>query len=106
MKKFFIGIAVLLAAAVVAVCTLDVGTGWIARKGAEYVANTYNLGVSIGSAKGNPVRGYTFNDIELTRDGASLIKAGKIFVDPALLKLITGNVALDWVELGDIKDSL
>lgn len=106
MKKFFIGIAVLLAAAIVAVCTLDVGTGWIARKGAEYVANTYNLGVSIGGAKGNPVKGYTFNDIELTRDGTSLIKAGKIFVDPALLKLITGNVALDWVELGDIKSTI
>ena len=106
MKKFFIGIAVLLAAAVVAVCTLDVGTGWIAQKGAEYVANTYNLGVSIGGAKGNPVKGYTFNDIELTRDGTSLIKAGKIFVDPALLKLITGNVALDWVELGDIKSTI
>lgn len=106
MKKFFIGIAVLLAAAVVAVCTLDVGTGWIAQKGAEYVANTYNLGVSIGGAQGNPVKGYTFNDIELTRDGTSLIKAGKIFVDPALLKLITGNVALDWVELGDIKSTI
>lgn len=106
MKKFFIGIAALLTAAVVAVCTLDVGTGWIAQKGAQYVANTYNLGVSIGGAKGNPVKGYTFNDIELTRDGASLIKAGKIFVDPAVLKLLTGNVALDWVELNDIKSTI
>ena len=106
MKKFFIGIAVLLAAAIVAVCTLDVGTGWLAQKGAEYVANTYNLGVSIGGAKGNPVKGYTFNDIELTRDGTSLIKAGKIFVDPALLKLLTGNVALDLVELGGIKSTI
>lgn len=106
MKKFFIGIAVLFIAAVVAVCTLDVGTGWIAQKGAEYVADTYNLGVSIGGAKGNPVKGYTFNDIELTRDGTSLLKAGKIFVDPALLKLVSGSVALDWVELGGIKSTI
>jgi hypothetical protein len=106
MKKFLIGIVVLLAVLVAAVCTLDVGTGWITQKGAEYVANTYNLGVSIGGAKGNPVKGYTFTDIELTQDNNSLIKAGKIFVDPALLKIIRGNIALDWVELSDIKSTI
>ncbi len=106
MKKFFIGIAVVLVAAIAAFCTLDIGTGWIAQKGAEYVAETYNLGVSIGGAKGNPVKGYTFTDIELTRDNASLIKAGKIFVDPALLKIVKGDIALDWVELGDISSTI
>ncbi|MGI6075311.1 MAG: hypothetical protein ACOYD9_02975 [Pyramidobacter sp.] len=106
MKKFLIGIFVLVAGAVIALCTLDIGTEWIARKGAEYVANTYNLGVSIGGARGNPVKGYTFTDLELTRDGASLIKAGKIFVDPALLAMIKGNFALDWVELSDIKSTV
>ena len=88
MKKFLISVAALIAVLVIAVCTLDIGTGWITQKGAEYVANTYNLGVSIGGAKGNPVKGYTFTDIELTQDNASLLKAGKIFVDPALLKIL------------------
>lgn len=106
MKKFLIGIFVLIAGAVIALCTLDIGTEWIARKGAEYVANTYNLGVSVGGARGNPVKGYTFTDLELTRDGTSLIKAGKIFVDPALLPLIKGNFALDWVELSHIKSTV
>ena len=106
MKKFLISVAALIAVLVIAVCTLDIGTGWITQKGAEYVANTYNLGVSIGGAKGNPVKGYTFTDIELTQDNASLLKAGKIFVDPALLKIIRGNIALDWVELSEIKSTI
>ncbi|MBQ8089589.1 MAG: hypothetical protein IJ233_02520, partial [Pyramidobacter sp.] len=75
MKKFFLGLVVVLGLAVAAVCTLDIGTEWIANKGAQYVADTYNLGVSIGGAKGNPVKGYTFSDIELSEPngGASLL---------------------------------
>ena len=108
MKKFFLGLFVVLVLAVAAVCTLDIGTEWIANKGAQYVADTYKLGVSIGGAKGNPVRGYTFSDIELSEPngGASLLKAGKIVVDPAILKLIRGQIALDWVELTDIKSTI
>ncbi len=101
-KKIFIGIAVVLVAAIAALCTLDIGTGLIAQKGSEYVAENYNVGLTIGDAKGNPVKGYTFTDIELTREGESLFKAGRIYVDPALLKIITGNIALDWVQLDNI----
>ncbi len=108
MKKFFMGLLIVLAALIVAVCTLDIGTVWIANKGAQFVADTYGLGVTIGGAKGNPVKGYTFSDIELAEPGggASLLKAGSISVDPALLKIIRGNIALDWVELTDIKSTI
>ncbi len=108
MKKFFVGLLIVLAAAVAAVCTLDIGTEWIANKGAQFVADTYGLSVTIGGAKGNPVKGYTFNDIELAEPagGASLLKAGSIFVDPALLKIVRGNIALDWVELDNIKSTI
>lgn len=106
MKKFLIGLFIVLAAAVGAVCTLDIGTGFIAQKGAEYVANTYNMGVAMGEVSGNPVRGYTIKDLELTRDGKWLLKAGKIAVDPALMKIITGTIALDWVELNELRTSV
>ncbi len=106
MKKILIGIVVVLVAAVVALCTLDIGTNLIAQKGSEYVAENYNIGLTIGGAKGNPVKGYTFTDIELTRENESLFKAGKIFVDPALLKIITGNIALDWLQLDNVDTTI
>lgn len=106
MKKFLIGLVVLIAVAIGAFCTLDIGTGYITQKGAEYIAQTYNVGVSIKSSSGNPVKGYTFSDIELTRDDKSLIKAGEVTVDPALMKLITGNIAVDWIEVNDVNATI
>ena len=44
MKKFFLGLVVVLGLAVAVVCTLDIGTEWIANKGAQYVADTDNDG--------------------------------------------------------------
>ncbi len=105
-KKIFIGIVVVLVAAVIALCTFDIGTGLIVEKGSEYIAENYNVDLTFGGAKGNPFRGYTFTDIELARAGESLFKAEKIYVDPALIKIIFGNIALDWVQLDNINTTI
>ncbi len=105
-KKIFIGIVVVLVAAIAALCTLDIGTGLIVEKGSEYVAENYKVDLTFGGAKGNPFKGYTFTDIDLAREGESLFKAEKIYVDPALLKIIMGNIALDWVQLDNINTTI
>lgn len=106
MKKLFLGILAAAAAALGAVCFLGVGTDWIVRKGASYVAETYNIGVSYSGASGNPVTGYRISDLKLISNEKPLIEAGKITVDPALLKLIRGAISLDWVELSDIRTTI
>lgn len=106
MKKFLTWFVALIALAVLAITTLDVGTGFIADKGARYIAQTYNVGVSIDRVAGNPVRGYTLDNLKLLRNGRPLLEAGQIFVDPSLLKLLRGITALDWVELTDIRSTI
>lgn len=98
-KKALLLILGILVAGGVVLYNVDFGGNLIAHKAGEFVANEYGMGVSIQGVGGNPFKGYTLEGIQLNRDGAPLLDAQSLFVRPNLLKSITGNVALSWVEL-------
>lgn len=85
------------------VYSVDFGGSLVATKAAEFIAKEYNLGVSIDNVKGNPFRGYRLEGLKLTRNESSLVEAGSLILEPAILKMLSGTVALNWAEMKDVK---
>lgn len=104
-RKTLYGIVAVLALAILALCTMNVGGGFIAQKASEFVKSSYNLTLSIKDTSGNPVRGYTMSGIGISQGSQSLMTADSLFVDPALMKLILGHIGVDWIEAKNLVTS-
>lgn len=100
-KTKLLSLAAVLGLAALAVIPNYLG-GFVARQAAGFISSHYGLGVSIDRVKGNPFRGYTFENTVLSDGSGPVLTARKLFLRPGLLKTFFGSLSLRWVEMDDV----
>ena len=102
--KFAAGFIIVLTVLIVTLSLSDIGGGAILKIAQNYLDENYKISLKAEKISGNPVKGYTLHDFELSdsKNGGKILSAGFLSGRVSFPALFTGRLRLAEISLGGL----
>ncbi|MBQ7196274.1 MAG: hypothetical protein IJS40_02575 [Synergistaceae bacterium] len=102
--KFIAGVVLVLAVLVVTLSLADVGGSAILAMAQKYLNENYKISLNAAKITGNPIKGYTLHDFEISdaTNNQKILSAGFLSGRVSFPALFTGKIRLAEISLGGV----
>ena len=82
--------------------SMDFGGPLVVSKAREAVRELLGAELSVGGVRGNPIKGYTLEDVAIVKDKKPLLAAGYMGAKVRVASLLSGSPKLQLLSLGKV----
>ena len=102
--KFIAGLFIVLAVLVVIISLSDIGGGAVLKIAQDFLGENYKLSLNAEKITGNPVKGYTLHNFELSEQNKNqkILSAGFLSGRLSFPALFTGKIRLAEISIGGL----